>query len=79
MSTGSRIKAVIFDMDGTLADTERLKAMAYADCLKEILNLPDPDPRVLPLYTAYVGNTDRALCEAMVDRFGLGEPLTASV
>ena len=66
-------------MDGTLADTERLKAMAYADCLKEILNLPDPDPRVLPLYTAYVGNTDRALCEAMVDHFGLVEPLTPYV
>lgn len=79
VSTDSRIKAVIFDMDGTLADTERLKAMAYADCLKEILDLPDPDPRVLPLYTAYVGNTDRALCEAMVDRFGLVGPLTPYV
>jgi len=79
VSTDSRIKAVIFDMDGTLADTERLKAMAYADCLKDILDLDEPDPRVLPLYTAYVGNTDQALCEAMVDRFGLVGPLTSHV
>ncbi|NQW18260.1 MAG: HAD family phosphatase [Chloroflexi bacterium] len=79
MNADSRIKAVIFDMDGTLADTERLKAMAYADCLAELLGLDGPDPRVLPLYTRYVGNTDRALCEAMVDRFGLAESLAKHV
>jgi beta-phosphoglucomutase len=75
VSGGTPVEAVIFDMDGTLADTERLKAMAYADVLARLLDLDEPDPRVLPLYTAYVGNTDQALCEAIVDRFGLSEVL----
>ena len=62
-------------MDGTLADTERLKARAYADIIADLLELDEPDPRVLPLYGSYVGNTDRALCEAMVEEFGLADAL----
>ena len=62
-------------MDGTLADTERLKAQAYADVIAELLDLDEPDPRVLPLYAAYVGNTDRALCEVMVEEFGIADRL----
>ena len=53
-------------MDGTLADTERLKARAYADVIAELLKLDEHDPRLLPIYGAYAGNTDRALRAAMV-------------
>ena len=66
-------------MDGTLADTERLKARAYADVIAELLKLDEPDPRVLPLYGAYVGNTDRALCEAMVGEFDIADLLQDNV
>ncbi len=62
-------------MDGTLADTERLKARAYADVIAGLLDLDEPDPRVLPLYAAYVGNTDRALCETIVEEFGIADLL----
>lgn len=73
------IKAILFDMDGTLADTERLKARAYTDIVSELLETSDPDPRVLPLYGAFVGSTDRALCEEMVEQFGLSEILAPHV
>ncbi|MCH7733868.1 MAG: HAD family phosphatase [Chloroflexi bacterium] len=74
-SNSSPIRAVIFDMDGTLADTERLKARAYADVIADLLKLDRPDPRVMPLYGEYVGNTDRALCEAMVEEFDIADRL----
>jgi HAD superfamily hydrolase (TIGR01509 family) len=66
-------------MDGTLADTERLKARAYTDIVAELFKTDDPDPRVLPLYGSFVGSTDRALCEEMVEQFGLSEILIPHV
>ena len=77
--SGRSVKAILFDMDGTLADTERLKAGAYTDIVAQLFETNEPDPRVLPLYGAFVGPTDRALCEEMVEQFGLTEILIPHV
>lgn len=62
-------------MDGTLADTEGLKAATYQHLVQSLLNADSPDPRVLTLYPTLVGGTDEQMVRALVDMFGLAGPL----
>ncbi|MDP6059259.1 MAG: hypothetical protein QGH33_10215 [Pirellulaceae bacterium] len=39
--SGRSVKAILFDMDGTLADTERLKAGAYTDIVAQLFETND--------------------------------------
>ena len=39
------IRAVIFDLDGTLVQSEKLKALAYATAVQRLRKLPEPDPK----------------------------------
>ncbi|MBI4306089.1 MAG: HAD family phosphatase [Chloroflexi bacterium] len=73
--SASAIRAFIFDLDGTLADTEVLKARTYEHLVQQLLNAPAPDPRVLELYPTLIGGTDEQMVRALVDRFGLSAPL----
>jgi beta-phosphoglucomutase len=56
------IEAIIFDMDGTLVQTEPLKALSHARAVIEFSPLPVTEERVL---------------EASQDLYGISEPLTA--
>ena len=49
------IKAVIFDLDGTLVQTEKMKAQAYAKAVQKLLKLAQPDPRAVEAYRETVG------------------------
>lgn len=51
------IQAVIFDLDGTLVQTERLKARAYYRAINELLGYPVSEDRVVELYKQVVGQT----------------------
>lgn len=62
-------------MDGTLADTEGLKAATYQHLVQKLLKADAPDPRVLTLYPTLVGGTDEQMVRALVDLFGLAGPL----
>lgn len=77
MFEGSRIKFVVFDLDGTLVETEHLKARAYAELIGELTGNGSPEPAAIDLYRSIVGATDLVVCEAMIDRFSL-EPLLIS-
>ena len=44
------IRAIIFDLDGVLVQTEKLKARAYALAVQQIRNLPEPDARAGEAY-----------------------------
>lgn len=68
------IRAVLFDMDGTLADTESLKMRAYGEVIRDLTGVDHIDPRVSELYAQFVGSTDQALCEVISDALGL-EPI----
>jgi len=46
----SRISAFIFDLDGTLVETERLKAKSYATVLGRLTGAIPPDHRAIELY-----------------------------
>jgi len=62
----SPARAIIFDLDGTLVETERLKAQAYAATLKQLLGLDTPDDRAIALYERLVGSTDEMICRAVL-------------
>ncbi len=66
------IRAVIFDLDGTLAETELLKAQAYALVAQSLLGLPQPDARAVDIYKRLVGSSDETVARTMVQALKLG-------
>lgn len=69
------IRAFIFDLDGTLVETELLKAQAYAAVSQTLLGLDAPDERAIDVYRRIVGATDETAARAMVDELGLASSL----
>ena len=70
-SSGGRIRAFIFDLDGTLVETERLKAKSYATVVGRLTGANAPDRRAIELYERIVGSTDEMVCRQMIDEFDL--------
>lgn len=67
------IDAIIFDLDGTLVRTERLKALSYARAAVEL----DPDLEEEPVIEAFkyvAGKSRREVATSLMDRFELQEP-----
>ncbi len=71
MFEGSNVRAVVFDLDGTLVETEHLKAEAYADLIGTLNGKGSSEQDAIDLYRSMVGATDMTICEAMVERFHL--------
>ncbi len=72
------IKAFIFDLDGTLVETEQLKAKAYALVSQQLLGLPAPDDRAISLYKKLVGGTDETVSRGMIAELGLEDALKSA-
>jgi HAD superfamily hydrolase (TIGR01509 family) len=72
MSTngGRVIQAVIFDLDGTLVETEELKALSYARAARE-LRPTLSEAEVVEAFKDYVGRSRHEVATALLDRFGL--------
>ena len=49
------ISAIMFDLDGTLVQTEKLKALSYAIAAQRLRELPEPDNRAIEAYREIVG------------------------
>ena len=74
------ITAVIFDLDGTLVQSEKLKARSYAIAVQRLRGLPEPDARAVEAYRAIVGATRDIASRYIMDRLELEPdlaPLTA--
>jgi beta-phosphoglucomutase-like phosphatase (HAD superfamily) len=67
------ISAVIFDLDGTLLETEELKAMSYARAARELAPNVDEDAVVAAFTEGLVGRSRQEVAETLVRRFGLEE------
>ena len=65
------IRAIMFDLDGTLVQSEKLKAQSYAIAVQRILGLPEPDPRAIEAYRQIVGAARDAASLHIMDRLGL--------
>ena len=68
------INAVIFDLDGTLIETEKLKVQAYARAAIELSPDQLSEEEVLEAYGDFVGSSREALTSGLVKRFNLEEP-----
>lgn len=66
------IRAFVFDLDGTLAETERLKALSYAAAARELR--PDlTDEQVVDAFREFVGQTRDDMARNLTARLGLDE------
>ena len=68
------INAVIFDLDGTLIETEKLKAQAYAKAAIELCPDQLSEEEVLKAYGDFVGSSRAELASGLMERFNLEEP-----
>ncbi len=69
------IRAVVFDLDGVLVQTEKLKALSYAMAVQKLLNLPEPDAKAIEAYREIVGVPRDVASRHIVEKLGLEEAL----
>ena len=69
------IRAIIFDLDGVLVQTGKLKARAYALAVQQIRNLPEPDARAGEAYREVVGAQREVTSRHVMDKLGLEKEL----
>ncbi|MDF1554977.1 MAG: HAD family phosphatase [Deferrisomatales bacterium] len=67
------IRAMLFDLDGTLVQTERLKAVSYARAVRELSADGPPEEEILEAYKDLVGLSRRDVAVGLLERFGLEE------
>jgi beta-phosphoglucomutase len=67
------IRAMIFDLDGTLVQTERLKALSYAQAVKKLCPQQVSEGEVIEAFKEVVGLSRHQVAQALVDKFNLEE------
>ena len=65
------IRAIMFDLDGTLVQSEKLKAEAYAIAVQRLRRLARPDLRAIEAYQATVGASREVASRFVMDQLGL--------
>ncbi|MFU8857883.1 MAG: HAD family hydrolase [Deferrisomatales bacterium] len=65
------IRAMLFDLDGTLVQTERLKALSYARAVRDLAPEGPGEEAVVEAYKDVVGLSRRDVAAALLARFGL--------
>ena len=74
------ISAVMFDLDGTLVQSEKLKALSYAMAAQRLRRLPEPDERAIEAYREIVGASRDVASRRVMESLKLEpelQPLTA--
>jgi len=65
------IRAIVFDLDGVVVQSEKLKAQAYAMAVQRVRRLPEPDPRAIEAYRTIVGASREVAAQFVIDELGL--------
>lgn len=68
------IRAMIFDLDGTLVKTEELKAHSYAEAVAEMAPGKAAEAEVVAAYREVVGKSREEVAAFVARRFGIGDP-----
>ncbi len=68
------IRAVIFDLDGTLVQTESLKALSYARAVQALAPEPIPESAVVRAFKVVVGRSRQEVAEYLLEKFDVAEP-----
>lgn len=63
------IKAIIFDLDGTLIQTEVLKATSYATAINSLTNGTIPEQEVIDKFGKYVGLSRSEVLDGLFNEF----------
>lgn len=71
------IRAMIFDLDGTLVQTERLKSISYARAAVELRPTDLTEAKVIEAFKEVVGLSRREVALGLIERFGLEEAARA--
>lgn len=71
------IEAIVFDLDGTLVQTERLKAISYARAAVELRPDDLEEAEVVEAFKDVVGLARQEVAEALLQRFDLEAPARA--
>jgi len=67
------IQAVIFDLDGTLVQTEKLKAMSYARAAVKLCPRRVNEEEVVEAFKEVVGRSRQEVSIFLMERFALEE------
>ena len=65
------INAFVFDLDGTLVQTERLKARSYAKAAVELCPISVTEDEVIEAYKEVVGESRKTVAATLMERFDL--------
>ena len=69
------IKAMMFDLDGTLVQSEKLKALSYAMAVQRLRGLSAPEPQAIEAYRDIVGASREVASRHIVDKLALDADL----
>ena len=69
------IRAIIFDMDGTLVQSEKLKALSYAIAVQRVRGLAEPEPQAIEAYRQIVGASRDVASRHITDSLRLEDDL----
>lgn len=69
------IKAFLFDLDGTLVQTEKLKALAYAIAVQLVRGLFEPNQRAIEAYRESIGAPQDIASQYIMEKLNLEEEL----
>ena len=69
------IKAIVFDLDGTLVQSEKLKALSYAIAVQRLRELSGPEPRAIEAYRDIVGASREVASRHIVEKLDLDADL----
>ena len=65
------IQAIMFDLDGTLVQSEQLKALSYATAVQRLRRLAEPDPLAIEAYREIVGAARDVASRHIMESLGL--------
>ena len=69
------IRAIVFDLDGTLVQSEKLKAQSYAIAVQRLRGLREPEAQAIEAYREIVGASRDVASRHIVDTLDLEEEL----
>ena len=70
------IRAMLFDLDGTLVQSEKLEARSYAIAVQRLRGLAEPDDRAIEAYREIVGASRDVASRHVMESFDLVDDLT---
>ena len=63
------INAIIFDLDGTLVQSGKIKVQSYGIAVQRMRGLAEPEPRAIEAYREIVGSAREAATPHVIENW----------